>query len=56
MFPLLTCDVELTLRGIGRNERMVLMMLQIGGFVRVPPDPGSHLDVRLNSYLGLRLP
>lgn len=53
---LLPCDVKLTLRGVGRNERMVLMMLQIAGFVRVPPDPGSRLDVCLNSYLGLRLP
>ena len=53
---LLPCDVKLTLRGVGRNERMVLTMLQIAGFVRVPPDPGSRLDVRLNSCLGLCLP
>jgi hypothetical protein len=54
---LLPWNVKLTLRGVCRNERMVLvlMMVQIVGFVRVPPDPSSRLDLRLNSRVCLCL-
>ena len=54
---LLPWNVKLALRWVCRSERMVLvlMMVQIVGFVRVPPDPSSRLDLCLYSCVCLCL-